>query len=43
VVPVAVVLRLRVELVEKVVVYQQVVPEDLEQAEAAAVRVSLPL
>jgi hypothetical protein len=43
VVPVAVVLRLRVQMVEKVVVHQQVVPEDLEQAEAAAVRVSLPL
>jgi hypothetical protein len=43
VVPVAVVLKLRVKMVEKVMVYQQVVPEDLEQAEAEAVRVSLPL
>jgi hypothetical protein len=42
-VPVAVVLRLRVELVEKDQVHQQVVPEVLEQAEAAAVRVSISL
>jgi hypothetical protein len=43
VVPVAVVLRLRVELVEKVMVHHKVVPEVLEQAVAAEVQVSSQL
>jgi hypothetical protein len=43
VVPVAVVLRLRVELVEKVMVHHKVVPEVLEQAVAAELQVSSQL